>query len=172
MLTTASKDEAGNGIDWASPHTNAKPGASRCRLHKFTRFRGEVHPRHRAWLQVAAYVGGASTSSRPHLQDILVTQITVADRMAVELDAQPIPFIRRPQRWRSEIYRRGSIAIVHERPVRRRHTLRQGPITGSPHQSPDGHRPKYRSVEPTLGEPTAPRLGRTSPKPSSRLFTE
>jgi Short C-terminal domain len=55
------------------------------------RFLGEGHPRHRAWLEVAAYVGGAATSSRAHLQDILVTQITVADRMAIELDAQPIP---------------------------------------------------------------------------------
>ena len=36
MLTTASKHDAGNGIDWASPHTNAKPGASRCRLHNAT----------------------------------------------------------------------------------------------------------------------------------------
>ena len=36
MLTTASKEEAGNGIDWASPHTNVKPGANRYRLHKST----------------------------------------------------------------------------------------------------------------------------------------
>jgi hypothetical protein len=36
MLTTAWKDEGGNGIDWASPHTKAKLGASRCRLHRST----------------------------------------------------------------------------------------------------------------------------------------
>jgi hypothetical protein len=36
MLTTASNEEAGNGMDWASPRTKHRPGACRCRLHKST----------------------------------------------------------------------------------------------------------------------------------------
>jgi hypothetical protein len=62
------------------------------------RFWGEVQPRHRSWLQVAAYEQGAAAPSGAHLQDILVLQIKVVDRMEIQLDAQPIPFIRRPQR--------------------------------------------------------------------------
>jgi hypothetical protein len=133
---------------------------------------GEIHPRHRPRVQVAAHEEGAATSSRAHLQDIPVSQISVVDRMQIQLDAQPIPFIRRPQRRPADIYRRGSIAIVHERPIRRQHTFRQGLITGSPHQSPDGHRPRYRPAEPTLGEPTSATPRVNSPKASSRLITE
>jgi hypothetical protein len=67
------------------------------------RFGGEVHPRHRSWLQVTAYEGGAATPSRAHLQNIRASQIKVVNRMQIQLNAQPIPFIRRPQRQRADI---------------------------------------------------------------------
>ena len=168
MLTTASKDEAGNGIDRASPHTNVKPGANLCRLHRSTASGEKSNPVIESWLQVAAYEQGAAAPSGAHLQDILVLQIRVVDRMEIQLDAQPIPFIRRLQRRDIDICRRGSIAVVHERPVRGRHTFRQGLITGSPHKSPDGHRPSYCSVESTAGLPTsATRRDRLHPSPTS-----
>ena len=53
MLTTASKEEAGNGIDCASPQTNASREPS-MPVAQVYRFWGEVQPRHRSWLQVAA----------------------------------------------------------------------------------------------------------------------
>ena len=131
------------------------------------RFWGEVQSRDRSWLQVAAYEERAAAPSGAHLQDILVLQIRVVDRMEIQLDAQPIPFIRRPQ-GRDIDCRRGRIAIVHERPIRRRYTSCQGLITGSPQKSPDGHRPSYCSVESTAGVPTsAIRRDRLHPSPTS-----
>jgi hypothetical protein len=74
--------------------------------------------------------------------------------MEIQLDAQPIPLVGGPQRRRADgIYGRWSIAIVHECPVRRRHTFRQGLIADSPHQSPDGHGPRYCCAEFGEAEP-------------------
>jgi hypothetical protein len=50
------------------------------------RFWGEVQPRHRSWLQVAANEQGAAAPSGAHLQDIPVLQIKVVDRMEIQLD--------------------------------------------------------------------------------------
>jgi hypothetical protein len=135
----------------AVAHCRRRPASSRAsRRSPEPRSRGRLG----TWLQVAAYVGGAAASSQAHLQDILASHIRVVDRMEIQLDAQPIPLVGGPQRRRADgIYGRWSIAIVHECPVRRRHTFRQGLIAGSLHQSPDGHGPRYCCAEFGEAEP-------------------